>query len=368
MSGSTTIGTAANATLTAKRFMLGLLLVAGVLLGLIIRPLWVGLFLAVVVASLFWRPQSWLTNKLGGRRSVAASLIVIAVVLTLLGPVVGISAFLIREGRSGVAFVVQTVKGDGLSNLIERLPGPLQSAAKEVLEQLPQDASDLTQDVQEKLSSQGGKAATAVGAVLTTVGSLLFSMTVMLIALFFFLVQGAELLGWVDRVSPLLPGQTVELLTEVKSVSGSVVRSTVITAVVQAVAALIGYLIAQVPHPFFFATLTFFTAFIPAVGAGSTCIAAAGLLLLTGHTGWAIFLSIWGLIIVGLVDNVVKPMLIRGGSVQLNGGVVFFSLIGGLAAFGTVGLLLGPLVVTLFVSLVRVYRRDFRKPNDALMT
>ncbi len=348
--------------------MLGLLIIASVLLVLIMRALWVGLFLAVVLASLFWRPHRWLTTTLRGRRSLAASLIVVAVLVTLLGPVVGISAFLIREGRSGIAFVVETIKGDDVSNLIDKLPEPAKVAAKEALAQLPQDAGDLSQTVQDKLSSQGGKAATAVGAVMAAGGSLLFSATVMLIALFFFLVQGAELLGWVERASPLLPGQTMELLTEVKTVSGSVVRSTVITAAVQAVAALVGYLIAQVPHPFFFMTLTFFTAFIPAVGAGSTCVAAAGLLLLTGHTGWAIFLAIWGLVVVGLVDNVVKPMLIKGGAVQLNGGVVFFSLIGGLAAFGTVGLLLGPLVVTLFVSLVRVYGRDFRKPNDRELT
>ena len=85
--------------------MLGLLIIASVLLVLIMRALWVGLFLAVVLASLFWRPHRWLTTTLRGRRSLAASLIVVAVLVTLLGPVVGISAFLIREagGRRAVS-------------------------------------------------------------------------------------------------------------------------------------------------------------------------------------------------------------------------------------------------------------------------
>jgi len=346
---------------TARRFFVTLMGITGALLILVMRPLWVGLFLALVLASLFWPLQGLLTRVFRGRRGLAAIMIIIAVLVTLVGPAVGISAFLLREGRSGVAFVVQTIRGEGITKLIAKLPDSLEKAATEAMEQLPQDESDLQDTVKEKLAEGGRGAATAVGAAMVATGSFLFQLTLMLIALFFFLVQGSELLSWVDRASPLLPGQTVELLSEVKTVAGSVVKSTVITAGVQAAAALVGYLIAQVPHPFFFATLTFFTAFIPAIGAGSMCVAAAGLLLATGHTGWAIFLAIWGLVIVGLVDNVVKPMLIRGDSVSLNGGVVFFSLIGGLAAFGTVGLLLGPLIVTLFLSMVRLYQRDFRK-------
>ena len=166
----------------------------------------------------------------------------------------------------------------------------------------------------------------------------------MLVALYFFLVEGDELVDWLDRVSPLRPGQTRELMTEFKRVTYAVIVSTVITAAVQAAAAVVGYLIARVPNPIFFGGLTFFVAFIPAVGAASVCLVAAGLLFVTGHPYAALFLAIWGVVVVGLVDNVVKPYLIKAG-MQLRGGVVFFALIGGLGAFGTVGLLIGPLVV-----------------------
>jgi predicted PurR-regulated permease PerM len=135
-----------------------------------------------------------------------------------------------------------------------------------------------------------------------------------------------------------------------------------VTSAVQAAAALIGYLIARVPSPMFFACLTFFVAFIPAVGAASVCLVAAALLLITGHTYMAIFLAIWGVVVVGLIDNVIKPLLIRGG-MEIHGGVVFFALIGGLAAFGGIGLLVGPLVVAMFLALLRMYHRDF-SPDD----
>jgi predicted PurR-regulated permease PerM len=90
----------------------------------------------------------------------------------------------------------------------------------------------------------------------------------------------------------------------------------------------------------FFAGVTFFVAFIPAVGAGSACLGVALMLFVTGHAYAALFLALWALVVVALVDNLIKPLLIKHG-MEMRGAVVFFSLIGGLAAFGAVGLLLG---------------------------
>jgi predicted PurR-regulated permease PerM len=99
-------------------------------------------------------------------------------------------------------------------------------------------------------------------------------------------------------------------------------------------------------------------AMIPAVGATSICLVTSLLMLATGHPVAAGFLAAWGLLVVGLVDNVVKPVLIKGGT-ELHGAVVFFALLGGLAAFGGIGLLLGPVSVALFISLLRIYRREY---------
>jgi len=180
----------------------------------------------------------------------------------------------------------------------------------------------------------------------------------MLIALFFTLTHGDEMVSWLDSVSPLPPGQTRELLATSKRVSFSIVVSTLVTSTVQAVAALIGFYIAQVPSPIFFASVTFLAAFIPAVGAAVVSLVAALLLYVTGHPYMALFLVSWGLVVVGLVDNIVKPLLIKRG-MEIHAAVVFFSLVGGLAAFGAIGLLIGPLVVSMFLSLLSMYHRDF---------
>ncbi|HEY1088270.1 MAG TPA: AI-2E family transporter, partial [Archangium sp.] len=151
----------------------------------------------------------------------------------------------------------------------------------------------------------------------------------------------------------------LQLLRAVNQVSRSVIKSEVVTAAVQSAVALVGYLIAKVPNPVFFTAVTFIIAFIPAIGAGSVCFAAAVLMLVTGHPYAALFLGIWALTAVALVDNFLKPFLIKD-EVNLHGAIVFFALLGGLAAFGAIGLLIGPLAVALLLSVIKMYRRDYQ--------
>ena len=87
-------------------------------------------------------------------------------------------------------------------------------------------------------------------------------------------------------------------------------------------------LIARVPHPVFFGLLTFVAAFIPSIGTTIVALPVALLMLALGHPWAAFFLALWGLLVVGLIDNVVKPLLIQGG-VQLDAAALFFALIGG---------------------------------------
>ncbi|MEO8212930.1 MAG: AI-2E family transporter [Myxococcales bacterium] len=379
----------------ARRFFFLLLAAATVLFALVVRPLASALFLAAVLAGVLWPAHLWLAAKLGRRprrvaltsqaaskrgehgdgarggkgkgerRGLSAALMVAGVLFLLLVPVVAFSTFAFKEASDGARFVSQTVRSDGVTGLVDRLPPPLARLAHRGLARLSGgDEGNLSASVQKQVGAQGGRAAAAVGATLSATGAFVFQAVMMLIALYFLLLQGDELVSWIDDLSPLRRGQTRELLAEFKKVSYAVILSTVITAAVQAAAALVGYFIGRVPHPLFFAGVTFFAAFIPAVGAGAICLVAAGLLFATGHTYGAVFLAAWGLVVVGLVDNLVKPLLIKGG-MEMNGAVVFFALIGGLSAFGGVGLLLGPLVVTLFLALLRMYQRDFN-PDHAL--
>jgi predicted PurR-regulated permease PerM len=341
------------------RFFLALMVVALVLVALVLRPVVKELLLAVVLAGMLWPVQVWLTERLRGRRGVAAGILVFAVIALLLGPVATMATFVIRDGADGIKFVSDAVRSDDVSKLINYLPEGARDSVRHAIDQMPRDVSSA-------VGALGGSQEQAISTatrVASLTGAFLFHSVLMLIALFFFLVQGRELVRWLAGVSPLGAGQTHELLETFRKVSVAVIASAAITAAVQAVAALIGFLITRVPNPFFFTLVTFFVAFIPAIGAAVVCLFCAALLLVTGHPYLAILLAAWGVLVVGLVDNLVKPLLIRRG-LEIHGGVVFFALIGGLATFGAIGLLIGPLSVALFLAVLRMYHRDYT-PGDS---
>ena len=341
------------------RFFLALMIVATVLLGLVIMPVVKELFLAAVFAGVLWPVQQWLSKRVRGKRRLAAGAIAFAVIVLLLGPVAAMVTFAIRDGADGVRFVREAVNSSDVAALVDRLPASARDVVREAIERMP---SNLT-EIMERAEGYRAEAASTVGKAIVATGSLAFHAVLMLIALVFLLVRGDELVGWLDSVSPLRRGRTLELLATFRKVSFAVVASAGVTAAVQAVAAMIGFLIARVPSPLFFALVTFFVAFIPAIGAAVVCLFAALLLLVTGHPYMAVFLAAWGIVIVGLVDNLVKPILIRRG-LEIHGAIVFFSLIGGLATFGAIGLLLGPLLVAFFLAVLRMYHTDYT-PDDS---
>ena len=341
--------------LAARRFLFVLLLASMLLVGVVAWPLASALLMAAVLAVVLAPWENRLSARLGGRRGLASGILVLSALLLLIAPLIALTAVLVKEASDGIKFMLEFVRSEDMTGLIAKLPGPLQELAGNALARF----GDLNQLVEKNLSAQGPRAASAVGTALLATGSLVVELVMMLIALFFLLVGGRELLAWLDDVLPLHPRQTRELLADFKKISYVVIVATLITAGVQSLAALVGYLIARVPHPIFFACVTFFIALIPAVGAASVCLFAALMLLVTGHSYMAIFLAAWGLGVVGMIDNVVKPYLIKG-QVDMGGAVVFFSLVGGISAFGMVGLVVGPLALAAFLSLLRVYQRDFK--------
>jgi len=340
------------------RFFLALILAAALLLGLVMLPVIKELFLAAVFAGALWPVQQWLSRHVGGRRGLAAGTLTVSVLVLLVGPVAMMVTFIVRDGADGVRFVSDALRSDDVAELVDVLPDASRELAHDAIDRIPRDLGEIMGQV----DVHGGKAAAAVGRALAAGGSIAFHTILMFIALFFLLVRGDELVRWLDSVSPLAPGQTRELFATFKRVSFAVIASAGVTAAAQAAAALVGFLIAQVPNPVFFALVTFFLAFVPAIGAAIVSLLAALLLLVTGHPYMALFLALWGVLVVGLVDNLIKPLLIRRG-LEIHGAVVFFALIGGIAAFGAIGLLVGPLVVALFLAVVRMYHRDYT-PGD----
>jgi predicted PurR-regulated permease PerM len=337
----------------ARWTLLVLTVIAIGLLALIVKPFASALFVAAVMAGALHPWYERLVARLRGRRQVAAGFTTVAVLLVVVLPLALISVVLAKEVADGVAYVQRTLRSEGVQGLVNDLPRPLRALAEKAGGQLPQDSAELHQ----LTDQQRGRAAAAVRGMLSATWGVVVQMVMMLIAFFFFLIDGPGLVDWLEDVMPLRPGQTRHLLSDFRRVSVTVIVSSVATAAIQATVALVGYLIARVPNPFFFAIVTLIVALVPAVGAGGVCLAAAAIMYLGGHPYSALFLALWGVLAVGLIDNVVKPYLIRGG-MELHGAVVFFALVGGLAYFGPIGLLAGPLIISFFLAVVRMWDRD----------
>jgi predicted PurR-regulated permease PerM len=335
-------------------FFIVLLLVTAVLVAAVVLPVLKELLLAVVLASVLRPAHRWLTTRLRGRSGLSAGLITFGVILIVIGPLAMLVAVVVRDGADGVQFLLDTVHGPQIKDMVSWLPESARDTVLDTLAGLPKTFQEVMGEVGENSRS----AAPALKGGVVATGSFLFHGTLMMIALFFLLTGGDEIITWLDEVSPLQRGQTRELITIAKKVSYSIVVASIATSAVQAAAALVGFYIARVPSPIFFASVTFIAAFIPAIGAAAVCLVAALLLYATGHPYMAIFLAIWGVIVVGLVDNVIKPLLIRRG-MEIHGGVVFFALLGGIATFGAIGLIIGPLVVSMFLALIAMYHRDY---------
>jgi predicted PurR-regulated permease PerM len=342
----------------SARVTFGLLLVGSMLLvATVLRPVWKPIFLAVVLAAALWPINEWFSRKFGNRHRLASALTTFLLVMVILGPVLSITIVAITEAIDTFQLIRETLAEGGIAGMLERLPDWLERPLTTALGWLPSDMESLASQAM----SRGEAAMGLFGSILAGITSLAFDLVLMLIVFHTLLEHGKELFAWILRVSPL--PETKELLGEARQTSAFVLRSSFLTALVQGSVATIGFYIASVPNPLFFGTIALFAAFIPSVGTALVTLPMIVLLVLSGYIWQPIFLAVWAVLAIGLVDNMLNPLLIRNG-VRLHGVVIFISLIGGMLVFGAIGLIIGPLAVTTFLAMVRFMYRDYvERPN-----
>ncbi len=336
-----------------RYFLLALVITAVALTVVLVSPFWSSLLVAAVLAAVGARPMAWLSAKLRGRREVAAAVLVIGLLAALALPVAAVITVIAGQAVEGFAWLRQALASDGVTGLIAQLPSWLEPLAQRLVASVP----DLQAEVQQLAGAGGGQAVAALSSLLAATGGALLRLGVTMVALYFFLTDGHRLVAWLEQAAPLAPGQFRELTGEFRRTAISVLVATVATAGIQAGAALVGFLLVGAPGPAFLTTVTFMVALVPAVGGTVVVLAVAVLQYLSGH-GWAAaFLGIWGIGVVSMVDTVARPYLLKDG-MDLPIGIVFLALLGGVAAFGVIGVVLGPLVVTFLIAALRIWRRD----------
>jgi predicted PurR-regulated permease PerM len=203
----------------------------------------------------------------------------------------------------------------------------------------------------------GGKALLALlvassGAFFAGVLGVVVEVGLTLFLLFFFLRDGREMVMRALVLVPMTPERKADLVDHLAAVIRAVALGTLLTAVVQGTLVGMSFAFTGLPSPVVFGVLAMLAALVPLVGSSLVWVPAAFVLVAHNRVGAALFLAFWGLVIVSVVDNIVRPLVVSGRA-QISTLPVLLGLVGGLATFGAIGIILGPVVIALALALFR---------------
>ena len=319
----------------------------------IVTPLWQPLLWAVLLGALLAPLNLRLTRRLGGRAQLASSITTLLTVLLFILPVLAAGATVATQAAQLLRRIERRVPELSMGTEIDLSRVPwldsslawLDANTSVSLAQLQGWFTEGLQRLLQVLMKSGGS------AVMSALGTAV-SFVVMLFVLFFVLRDGPGLARQVVRMLPIEQRRRALLWQHLSDVTRAVFLGIGVTALAQGVLLGIGFWIAGLPSPLVFGVLGVILALIPMVGPALLWVPAAALLAIQGHHGHAIFLAIWGAVVVSLVDNLLRPLLISGRA-EVPTLAVFVGVMGGLAAFGFIGLFVGPIVLGLLVALFR---------------
>ncbi len=320
-----------------------------------VRAFLVTLLLAGITAGLLAGPHCRLAGKLGDRPRLAAGVTTLLLLLVVLLPLLGLLGLVAAEAVS--------VGGKALPWVREQLTHP--DALARWLEQSPWAAR--LAPYRELLLTKAGETVGAVSSFLlasltaTTRGTvnLLFQAFIFLYAVYYFLVGGRSLLDRLLFYLPLHDADERRLLERFLSVSRATLKGTLLIGLLQGSLAGVALAVAGIGNALFWGAVMVLLSVIPGIGTGLVWIPAAIILVAGGHTARGVGLALFCALVVGSIDNVIRPRLV-GRDTRLHDLLILVSTLGGLAMFGVVGFLVGPLLAALLVSVWDIYGATFR--------
>lgn len=322
----------------------------------ILLPLRTELGWAAVLAFILYPLSEALTRRLKGRRALAAGVITGLTPFLVLAPLAVLGAVFAGQ----VAHVIASLRGRTLLSgpeILERLSSlPLLGGA---VDWARENASVSVGEVQgwmdSSLQALLERAAAAGGGLALGVFGTLLGFFMMLFMLYFFLQDGRAILAGIEQLIPTTSERRRRALEYLGAVTRAVVFGSVATAVIQGVIVGIGFAIARLPSPVVFGVIGVIASFLPS-GAGIVLIPAVGYLAFDGRWGAAIFLGCWT-VGMWLLENVLRPLL-TARHMEVSTLAIFVGAIGGASAFGILGLIIGPVVLSFAVALARYLQRE----------
>jgi predicted PurR-regulated permease PerM len=314
----------------------------------ILLPFYGAAFWAVILGILFAPLQGRLQVKFGWQRNLTSlCTLSICLVIAIL-PVIVISALLVQEGAS----LYKSVESGELdiAGYVSQFKHSLPPYFQHLLDRFGMGELNGLREKIVKSAMTGGQAL-ASKAFSFGQGTFEFivSFFIMLYLLFFFLRDGAELARKVRAAVPLQEQQKRRLQLKFNRVVRATVKGNLLVAVTQGALGGLIFWFLDVPSVLLWAVLMAFLSLLPAVGAGIVWVPVAAFFLLTGAIWQGVVLVLFGVLVIGLVDNLLRPLLV-GKDTRMPDYMILISTLGGLAIFGLNGFVIGPLIAALFMS------------------
>lgn len=321
----------------------------------VVRDFLQPLFWAVIFATLFFPLFVHLRRRLGGRASLAAALTLLTIVLVVLLPLALIGTAVTNEAA---AFYERVSSGEiDLREYLRRFE-EMMPVVSNYMEQYGVSV----EDIKDNLSSVAVSASRLVASEALVIGQNALTFTVqlflMLYVLFFFLRDGEAILEELVRVLPLGNARERRLISKFAQVSRATIKGTLVVGVVQGTMGGLLFWVLGVPGPVFWGVIMTVLSLLPAVGSVLVWGPAALILIVSGAWVKGIVMIGVGTLIIGLVDNVLRPVLVSRDT-QIPDFLVLLATLGGLTAFGLTGFVIGPIIAALFLVVWDMFGEEY---------
>jgi predicted PurR-regulated permease PerM len=334
---------------TREKLQVGVLLVATALASAaclyFTSPFIPALTWALALAVITWPVYRRIARRLR-KPDLAAGLSVVLIAIVLIAPVVLIGAQIVNQALEGVQTFQQQVQSGEWRTRAEANP----------------QIAGILHWIEQHADLRGG-AVGLMDAVRNRLGNwvkgtawTLIQFGVALFSLFFFFRDRREVLGAVRSLIPLSNSEVDEVFDRVASMIRATVFGNILTSLAQGTLGGLMFWILGIPAPALWGLVMFFTSLIPSLGAPVVWVPAAAMLAAQGHWGKAAILTAWGAFAVGMIDNVLYPILV-GREIRMHTLAVFIAVVGGMFVWGASGLVLGPVALALLLALIDILRR-----------
>lgn len=333
----------------------------------IIKPYLVDIFLALVIFFAAKPLYVALSRVLFGKRSLASALTCLILALVIVIPLITLVSIVAGQALEFSSQLSQGLKSGTLGQWIDAKVELLKAYIVHLNLPLPPEEIKLENFVRTILNSASTFIYTNAIGVLTGFTKFFLDLSLILFVAFFLFLQGDAFIEEVKKLSPLSASDNEMIIAEMEATIKTTLWSTVVVAFIQGSLGGVGFFLFGVPQAAFWGTVMIPASIIPVVGAAIIWVPAVGYLLLKGVWIKALGLLAFCAVFIGSVDNVIKPMLMRGTR-STPTVLVLLAILGGISYFGMIGFILGPFVLSLLLSLLSIYEKAILAPARSPVT